>query len=830
MSQRRFKGIFTSGLLSILLAFSGIAQSHAIVSGAYVINPPAESPWAISLWVDQGNDAGPTFICSGTLISPQLILTAGHCFQGIQGEFFVEVGATTLGTGKKIGVDAYWVSPRYNKSSIINDVAVGHLLLPHELKVYPRLDNSAKTGSSTKAKATIFGWGRDQNGEITGDLRKTTVNFQTVSALRSFGRGFNTKTNLAAGTYIAKERIYTAACSGDSGGPLITGPLSKPVISGIVSYGPAESCNLTIPTVFSRVSYYLGDIATARNFVEARSQTMNLAAPVSLESPVISGSFAPGATLTCSDGVWTTNAKSYKKSWFSNAKGAKDYEDVEKLGEGDTLVLSRDMFSQNLVCYVQATGSKRTGGKIVEVALPDLALSASFNSPSDGSSIAGKFTLKAKTLASSNGSSSISKICLKLNGKVPSSGFYVGSYSFSNYADNEGCISTSSTDPYWEFDATNWANGSYSFTMIAQDSSGQKSAPVSTNLIVANADPAATLVSPADGSVIFGKFTLSGSAAASPGGTATVSKVCLKLNGKVPSSGFYVGSYSFSNYADNDGCISTSSTVPYWEFDATNWANGTYSFTYYLFDSSGRKSNSVNRSFTVANENPTATISSPAEGSVDAGKFTLRGTAAVSPGGTATVSKVCLKLNGKVPSSGFYVGSYSFSNYADNEGCISTSSTVPYWEFDSTTWTNGTYSFTYYLVDSSGRVSNTAFRTITISNADPVATLTSPADGSSISARFTLSATATPSEFGTASISRACLKLNGSVPSSGFYVGSYSFSNYADNEGCISTSSTTPYWEFDATNWAAGSYTFTFYAVDSSGRQSNTVTRTLRKG
>jgi secreted trypsin-like serine protease len=257
MFQRRLKGIFTSCLLTITLVFSGIAQSHAIVSGAYVINHPVESPWAVSLWVDQDNDEGPTFICSGTLISSQLILTAAHCFQGIQGEFFVEVGATILGTGKKIGVDAYWVSPRYNKSSIINDVAVGHLLLPHELKVYPRLDGSATTGSSTKAKATIFGWGRDQNGEITGDLRKTTVNFQNVSALRSYGRGFNTKTNIAAGTYIAKERIYTAACSGDSGGPLITGTLSKPVISGIVSYGPAESCNLTIPTVFSRVSYYL---------------------------------------------------------------------------------------------------------------------------------------------------------------------------------------------------------------------------------------------------------------------------------------------------------------------------------------------------------------------------------------------------------------------------------------------------------------------------------------------------------------------------------------------------------------------------------------------
>lgn len=819
-----------AGFLSILIGFSGASQSHAIVSGSYVINPTSESPWAISLWVDQEDGEGETFICSGTLISSQLILTAAHCFQGIKGAFFVEVGATTLGTGKKIGVDAYWVSPRYNRSSIVNDVAVGHLLIPHQLSIYPKLDTSATTGSSTKAKATILGWGSDQNGEITGDLRKTTVSFQSVSALRSYGRGFNTKTNLAAGTYISKERIYTAACHGDSGGPLITGTLSKPVISGIVSYGPAESCNLTIPTVFSRVSYYLNDIAIAKDYVAARSQTMNLAAPQNLESPVISGSFTPGSTVSCSDGVWTSNAKSYKKSWYVNPKGAKDYEDAEKIGEGETLVLSREMFSKNLLCYVQATGATRTGGKVTEYVLSDLPLSASFISPGNGSSVAGKFTLKAITVASSAGSASISKTCLKVNGKVPSSGYYRGSYSFSGYADTDGCISTSATDPYWEFDATNWANGAYAFSMVTYDSSGRVSAPVSTTVIVSNEDPVATLVSPSEGSVTAGKFKLQGTATVSANGTASVNSVCLKINGKVPITGYYRGSYSFSGYADTDGCITTSATDPFWEFDATSWANGTYVFSYYLVDSSGRKSNIVTRSLAVSNDNPVATISSPAEGAVTAGRFKLQGTATVSANGTASVNRVCLKVNGRVPSSGYYRGSYSFSGYADTDGCITTSATDPFWEFDATSWANGSYLFSYNMYDSSGRVSNTAYRTLTISNANPVVSFTSPADGSNISGRFNLSGTAIPSEFGTASINRVCLKINGNVPSSGYYRGSYSFSGYADTEGCITTSATDPFWEFDPTDWATGSYTFSFYAVDSSGRQSNTVSRTLRKG
>jgi hypothetical protein len=456
----------------------------------------------------------------------------------------------------------------------------------------------------------------------------------------------------------------------------------------------------------------LGDIATARNFVAARAQTNNLAAPVALDPPVISGTFAPGGTVTCSDGVWTSNAKSFKKTWYTNPKGAKDYEDVEKIGEGDTFILSREDFSKTLLCYVEASGNKRTGGNIAEITLDDLALSASFTSPSDGSSIAGKFTLKATTLASSAGSSSISKICLKLNGKVPTSGYLNGGYSVSFYADNEGCISTSSTSPYWEFDATDWANGTYSFTMVAYDSSGQKSGPVSTNLIVSNADPAATLVSPAEGSVNAGKFTLRGTAAASPGGTATVSKVCLKINGKVPTSGYLNGGYLISFYADNEGCISSSSTSPYWEFDSTAWANGSYLFTYNMYDSSGRISNTAFRTLTISNANPVANLTSPSAGSNISARFTLSGTATPSEFGTASINRVCLKVNDQVPTSGYLNGGYLISFYADSEGCISTSSTAPYWDFDVTNWVGGDYIFSYYAVDSSGRQSNTATRTL----------------------------------------------------------------------------------------------------------------------
>jgi hypothetical protein len=358
------------------------------------------------------------------------------------------------------------------------------------------------------------------------------------------------------------------------------------------------------------------------------------------------------------------------------------------------------------------------------------------------------------------------------------------------------------------------------------DSSGAKSNAANINLRVSNEEPIAAFLSPASGSTQAGKFTLKGSALPSSTGTASISKICLKINGKTSTTGTYRG-YSISGNSDSDGCISSYATDPYWDFDATEWANGTYTFSFYAIDSSGRSTKPVSQTLVIANENPMVFFTNPADGAALAGKFTLKASAVPSSGGTASVSKVCLKVNGKVSNSGTYRG-YSISGNSDADGCISSYATDPYWDFDATDWVNGTYQFIYFVVDSSGRTSNTAFKTITILNANPTVSFTTPAEGASTSGRVTLSGIATPSDQGTASVSKICLRVNGSVATSGTYRG-YSISGNSNLEGCISSYATDPYWDFDFSVWAPGNYTFSFYAVDSSGRQSNTVTRTLRK-
>ena len=816
------------GVLSALLVFTpSMTSAHAVVSGEYVIDPLKEAPWAISIWVTENGseDDGPQFICSGTLYKSQFVLTAAHCFQGIKGTFYIEYGADILGKGKKYPIDAYWVSPRYNRSSIVNDIAVAHILVPITLPKYPKLDTSATTGKSN-AKAILYGWGSDQNGEVTGDLRKSTLTFQSTGASAYFGKGFNLNTNISAGKYISKEKIYTAACHGDSGGPLILGSAASPTVAGVVSYGPAESCNLKVPTVFSKVSYYKADIATAENYVMARAKSQSLAPPMNLTAPQISGNLNVGSALSCSTGEWTSNAKSYVITWFVQ-NGVDDYEELTSAGV--TLTLTRELFSHDIWCDVEATTGTKSDFASAKVTLPELAAVATFLTPADGSSVAGTVAVTGRVVPSSDPNFAVTAICLQINGQKPTSGTYGYSNNLVN-SDSSGCFGTNDEEPDWSFNVSNWANGDYALTFYAIDGNKKATNKATLMIKVLNTEPVASFISPTDGATVAGAFSIKGKLVPSNRNNNDISKICLKINGKKPTTGSYQNSYPLSSYSDENSCMGygadTSST---WSFDSTAWANGTYSFTYWGIDASGRQSNTVTMNVIVSNQDPVSAFISPAADSTVAGKFTLKGTSTQSAEGTASIAKVCLKINDKKPTSGSYQNSYPLSSYSDENSCMTYGAdTASSWSFDSTAWTNGTYVFTFWTIDSSGRTSKTVTRSLTVANQNPVSAFTSPVAASTVAGKFVLKGTSTPSSEGTASIAKVCLKINGKKPTSGYYQNNYPLNSYSDENSCMTYGAdTASSWNFDSTTWANGAYVFTFWAIDSSGRESSTVTRTL---
>lgn len=247
-------------------------QAEAVTYGEEIVDASTSKPWVASIWFAYEGDEYMSFICSGSLIRNDIVLTAAHCVEE-PGEYAVQLRADTLNEDWLfIYSAAEWSSPRYDKRKLQNDIGLIQLDTPVEdfspIKVAGK--KSLKKVDSLK-RFKLYGWGEDQNGEEADFLRFANLNSQTAAAKRAYSsKWFNEKTTIAAGRYFKNEKVYSGACNGDSGSPLTARIGGEEVLVGITSYG-AESCRSKVPSVFTKVPYYEKDIRQGIKVVRAKA-------------------------------------------------------------------------------------------------------------------------------------------------------------------------------------------------------------------------------------------------------------------------------------------------------------------------------------------------------------------------------------------------------------------------------------------------------------------------------------------------------------------------------------------------------------------------------
>ncbi|MFN8392589.1 MAG: trypsin-like serine protease [Bdellovibrionota bacterium] len=175
-------------------------------------------------------------LCSGTIITPTRVLTAGHCFPNLgQDVQSIEV----LADGARIPADGFAIHPGYREDSelvaIFNDVAV--LSLSQSVRTAP-LPLLVSRPTAAGDVIDIFGYGLDESGDV-GTLQSGQMELSEVTETHLFSVFGSTGSN---------------TCQGDSGGPAIESVSGTPGIVGITSTGSLHAeCAVGDVSLFTNI-------------------------------------------------------------------------------------------------------------------------------------------------------------------------------------------------------------------------------------------------------------------------------------------------------------------------------------------------------------------------------------------------------------------------------------------------------------------------------------------------------------------------------------------------------------------------------------------------
>ncbi|XP_040181392.1 transmembrane protease serine 4 isoform X2 [Rana temporaria] len=217
------------------------------------------SPWQCSLqYMGQHS-------CGCSIITPQIILTAAHCFPRGQQQterWRVECGHARLSFLFSAQVAKIFVPTSYNLDHKPNDIALIKLKSDLSLSAtvqpvcLPGFDDNLKEGTPS----TVTGWGHTVEGGSTlaSTLQGVTIFLISNELCNREYFGQILPTMICAGqTGGGKD-----TCQGDSGGPLVSlGPNSLWQQNGIVSWG--DGCaRAGKPGVYTKVAPFLSWITS----------------------------------------------------------------------------------------------------------------------------------------------------------------------------------------------------------------------------------------------------------------------------------------------------------------------------------------------------------------------------------------------------------------------------------------------------------------------------------------------------------------------------------------------------------------------------------------
>jgi secreted trypsin-like serine protease len=205
----------------------------------------------VGIMVAQDGDGNPLWRCSGTLLSPELFLTAGHCTEApaehVEIWFDADLTNATLhnypNTGDVGGTP--YVHPDYDPNAFyLYDLGVVVLDEPVYMEEYGQLpelnqlDSLATKRGKQDVTFTAVGYGLQKSFPDAASWKESALRIRMVAYPRliQINTGFTGDGSLL----LSNNAATGGTCFGDSGGPNFIGDSN--VIAGVTSFGLNSTC------------------------------------------------------------------------------------------------------------------------------------------------------------------------------------------------------------------------------------------------------------------------------------------------------------------------------------------------------------------------------------------------------------------------------------------------------------------------------------------------------------------------------------------------------------------------------------------------------------